>query len=164
MFDKTTDPQITFGLSLNFRFKNFELSALINGAGTAWVQRLGSQQGAAGDYYQYDADGRWTPENTNATKPRAYDGSSTYWRKKFRTDLEFQNQSYARLKNLQLSYSIPMKNLKIGFVKEAQVYVSGQNLFLLYAAKNRIWDPEFSGTRDNYLIMKVTSLGARISF
>jgi len=164
LFDKTTDPQITFGLSLNFRYKNFELSALINGAGTAWVQRLGSQQGAAGDYYQYDADGRWTPENINATKPRAYDGSSTYWRGKFTTNLEYQNQSYARLKNLQLSYSIPMKNIKIGFIKEAQVYVSGQNLFLLYAAKNRIWDPEFSGTRDNYLIMKVTSLGARISF
>jgi hypothetical protein len=44
------------------------------------------------------------------------------------------------------------------------VYVSGQNLFLLYASKNRIWDPEFSGTRDNYLIMKVISVGARISF
>lgn len=164
LFDKTTDPQITFGLSLNLRYKNFELSALVNGAGTAWVRRLGSQQGAAGDYYQYDADGRWTPENINATKPRAYDGSSTYWRGKFATDLEYQNQSYARLKNLQLSYSVPMKNLKVSFVKDLQVYVSGQNLFLLYASKNRIWDPEFSGTRDNYLIMKVMTLGARISF
>ena len=164
LFDKTTDPQISFGLSLNFRYKKFELSALINGAGTSWVRRLGSQQGAAGDYYQYDADGRWTPDNINATKPRAYDGSSTYWRGNFTTDLEYQNQTYARLKNLQLSYSVPMKNLKVNFIKDAQVYVSGQNLFLIYASKNRIWDPEFSGTRDNYLIMKVISVGARISF
>lgn len=164
LFDKTTNPQITYGLSLNFRYKNFELNALINGAGTAWVRRLGSQQGAAGDYYQYDADGRWTPENINATKPRAYDGSSTYWRGKFTTDLEYQNQSYARLKNLQLSYHLPVKNFKPNFIQDAQLYISGQNLFLLYASKNRIWDPEFSGTRDNYLIMKVMSLGARISF
>ncbi len=164
LFDKTTDPEITFGLSLNFRYKNFELSALVNGAGTAWVQRLGSQQGAAGDYYQFSADGRWTPDNIDATKPRAYDGSSTYWRGKFRTDLEFQNQTYARLKNVQLSYYVPLKNLNIKFINDVQVYVSGENLFLIYASKDRIWDPEFSGTRDNYLIMKVMSLGARISF
>ena len=162
LFDKTTDPEITFGLSFNFRYKNFELSALINGAGTAWVRRLGSQQGAAGDYYQYDADGRWTPDNIDATKPRAYDGSSTYWRGKFATDLEYQNQSYARLKNVQLSYYVPTKNIK--FIKDAQIYVSGENLFLIYSSKNRIWDPEFSGTRDNYLIMKVMSVGARVSF
>ena len=164
LFDKTTDPEITFGLSLNFRYKSFELSALINGAGTAWVRMLGSQQGAAGDYYQFSADGRWTPDNINATKPRAYDGSATYWRGKFATDLEYQNQSYARLKNIQLSYHVPLKNLNVKFVSDAQVYVSGENLFLIYASKDRIWDPEFSGTRDNYLIMKVMSVGARISF
>ncbi len=164
LFDKTTNPEITFGLSLNFRYKNFELSALINGAGTAWVRRLGSQQGAAGDYYQFSADGRWTPDNIDATKPRAYDGSSTYWRGKFATDMEYQNQTYARLKNLQLSYNLPLRSFNIKFIKTAQVYVSGQNLFLIYAAKDRIWDPEFSGVRDNYLIMKVMSLGARVSF
>ena len=164
LFDKTVNPEITYGLSLNFRYKSFELSALINGAGTAWVRRLGSQQGAAGDYYQFSADGRWTPDNINATKPRAYDGSSTYWRGKFATDLEYQNQSYARLKNLQLNYHVPLKSLNIKFIKDTQVYVSGQNLFLIYASKDRIWDPEFSGTRDNYLIMKVVSVGARISF
>ncbi len=164
LFDKTIDPEISFGLSLNFRYKSFELSALINGAGTAWVRRLGSQQGAAGDYYQFSADGRWTPDNIDATKPRAYDGSSTYWRGKFATDLEYQNQSYARLKNIQLSYYVPLKNLNITFIKDAQVYVSGENLFLIYASKDRIWDPEFSGTRDNYLIMKVMSVGARVSF
>jgi TonB-linked SusC/RagA family outer membrane protein len=164
LFDKTVNPEITYGLSLNFRYKNFELSALINGAGTAWVRMLGSQQGAAGDYYQFSADGRWTPDNINATKPRAYDGSSTYWRGKFATDLEYQNQSYARLKNLQLNYHVPLKSLNIKFINDTQVYVSGQNLFLIYASKNRIWDPEFSGTRDNYLIMKVVSVGARISF
>ena len=49
-------------------------------------------------------------------------------------------------------------------MKEAQVYISGENLFLIYAAKDRIWDPEFSGGVDNYPIMKVVSVGARIAF
>lgn len=164
LFDKTTNPEITYGLSFNFSYKNFDLSAVISGAATAWVRRLGSQQGSAGDYYQFSADGRWTPDNINATKPRAYDGSSTYWRGKFVTDMEYQNQSYARLKNIQLSYSVSQKILNFKFIKNAQVYISGENLFLIYASKDRIWDPEFSGTRDNYLIMKVMAVGARISF
>ncbi len=164
LFDKTTNPEITYGLNFTFSYKGFQLDALISGAATAWVRRLGSQQGSAGDYYQFSAEGRWTPDNLDATKPRAYDGSATYWRGKFVTDMEYQNQSYARLKNIQLSYSIPQKILHLKVIKNAQVYVSGQNLFLIYSSKDRIWDPEFSGTRDNYLIMKVMSIGARVSF
>ena len=107
IYDKTTNPEITYGLSVDLRYKNFELSAFVYGVGNAMVKRLGSQQGTAGDYYQYNADGRWTPDNIDATKPRAYDGSKTYWRGKYLVDEEFQNQSYARLKNIQLSYRFP---------------------------------------------------------
>ncbi|MEJ7589522.1 MAG: SusC/RagA family TonB-linked outer membrane protein, partial [Ferruginibacter sp.] len=164
LFNKTTNPEITYGLNFTFSYKGFQLDALIAGASNAWVRMLGSQQGSAGDYYQFSADGRWTPDNINATKPRAYDGSATYWRGKFVTDMEYQNQSYTRLKNLQLSYSIPQKITRLKVIKSAQVYVSGQNLFLIHSSKDRIWDPEFSGTRDNYLIMKVMSVGARLSF
>lgn len=164
LFDKTTNPEITFGLSVNFRYKGFTLSALVNGAGTAWVRRLGSQQGAAGDYYQFSADGRWTPDNINASKPRAYDGSSTYWRGKFATDMEYQNQTYARLKNVQLSYNFPRSIFRLNFIRNVQLYLSGENLFLIYSSKDRIWDPEFSGVRDNYPLMKVMSVGARFSF
>ena len=164
LFDKTTNPEITFGLSLNFRYKSVALSGLIYGTGIAWVRRLGSQQGTAGDYYQFSADGRWTPDNIDATKPRAYDGSRTYWRGSYATDMEYQDQSYARMKNIQISYTFPKRLLDVVFLKDAQIYVSGQNLFLIYASKNRIWDPEFSGDRDNYPLMKVMSVGAKISF
>lgn len=164
LFDKTTNPEITFGLSLNFRYKSVALSGLIYGTGIAWVRRLGSQQGTAGDYYQFSADGRWTPDNIDATKPRAYDGSRTYWRGSYATDMEYQDQSYARMKNIQLSYTFPKRLLDVIYLKDAQIYISGQNLFLIYASKNRIWDPEFSGDRDNYPLMKVMSVGAKVSF
>ncbi|RYZ29384.1 MAG: SusC/RagA family TonB-linked outer membrane protein, partial [Sphingobacteriales bacterium] len=164
VYGKTANPEVTFGLSVNLRYKGFALSALVNGAGTAWVQMLGSQQGSAGDYYQYHADGRWTPDNIDASKPRAYDGFTTYWRGKYPTDFEYQDQNYARLKNVQLSYSIPRSVFRLNMVRDIQVYVQGQNLFLIYSSKDRIWDPEFSGVRDNYPLMRVLSLGARISF
>ncbi|HTE23618.1 SusC/RagA family TonB-linked outer membrane protein [Flavitalea sp.] len=163
LFDKTTNPEITYGFSFNLRYKNIELSALIYGVGTAWVRRLGSQQGTQGDYYQYSADGRWTPDNIDASKPRAYDGAKTYWRGTHATDMEYQNQSYARFKNLQVTYTIPEKIQKLIRLHNVQVYLSGQNLFLIYSSKDRIWDPEFSGSRDNYPLMKVITAGARVS-
>ncbi|MGN6495427.1 MAG: SusC/RagA family TonB-linked outer membrane protein [Agriterribacter sp.] len=164
VYDKTANPVVTYGISLNVRYKGFALSALVNGAGNASVLMLGSQQGSAGDYYQFHADGRWTPDNIDATKPRAYDGYATYWRGSHPTELEYQNQGYARLKNVQLSYNFPRSVFKLDMIRDIQLYVSGQNLFLIYSSKNRIWDPEFSGVRDNYPLMRVMSLGARISF
>lgn len=160
LFDKTANPEITYGISFNLTYKSFDLSALINGVGTAWFRRLGSQQGYAGDYYQFTADGRWTPDNIDATKPAAHNGGAEY----AGTQLAYQNGAYARMKNIQISYSLPKKILNPIYIKDAQVYVSGENLFLIYASKDRIWDPEFNVLRDNYPLMKVISIGARVSF
>jgi TonB-linked SusC/RagA family outer membrane protein len=164
LFDQTSIPEITYGVTLNFKYKNFELNALVTGVGTAWRQMLGSQQGLSGNYYQFQADGRWTPENPDATKPRTPNGWRPYWRSNsFRTDMEFQNMEFARLKNVELSYTIPEKFQNAVKLSNAQLYFSGQNLFLIYASQG-IWDPEFSANRDNYPIMKVFTLGARVSF
>ncbi|QNF33519.1 TonB-dependent receptor [Adhaeribacter swui] len=164
LFDQTSVPEITYAASLNVGYKAFRLSALITGVGTAWRQMLGSQQGLQGNYYQYQADGRWTPDNPNATKPRTPNGWQPYWRNNsFRTDMEYQNMEFARLKNVELSYTLPKKFQNTLKMANAEIYLSGQNLFLLYASQG-IWDPEFSGNRDNYPIMKVYTIGARVSF
>ena len=164
LFDKTSVPEITYAVNMNFRYKSLELTALVTGVGTSWRQMLGSQQGLAGNYYQFQADGRWTPNNIDAIKPRTPDRWRPYWRSNsFRTDMEFQNMEFARLKNVQLSYSVPKRFRDAVRLKNAQVFVSGQNLFLIYASQG-IWDPEFSANRDNYPIMKVFTLGANVSF
>lgn len=163
LFDKNANPEITFGLNLNLRYKNFELSALVNGAAIAMKQMLGSQQGTSGNYYMYYAEGRWTPDNIDAKKPRAYEGATQYWRSSHRTDMEFQDMNYARFKNLQLSYSLPASVTSKLRLQTAQFFVSGQNLFLIYASDG-IWDPEFGGDRDNYPLMRTVAVGANISF
>jgi TonB-linked SusC/RagA family outer membrane protein len=164
LFDKTSVPEITYAVSLNVRYKSIALTALVTGVGTAWRQMLGSQQGSAGNYYQFQADGRWTPENPTATHPRTPNGWSPYWRSSsFRTDMEFQNMEFARLKNVELSYTLPKNFQDAVHLSHAQLFLSGQNLFLIYASQG-IWDPEFSAGRDNYPIMKVFTLGGRFSF
>jgi TonB-dependent starch-binding outer membrane protein SusC len=162
LFDQTSNPEITYGLSFNTRYKNWQLTGLIQGVGNT-MRRLydDARQGSAGNYYQHDAIGRWTPENPNASKPRAFEREEEYWRRAYETDYAYVDVSYARLKNLQLSYKIPL-NLKILQIREAELYFSGQNLLLLYTGNN-LMDPELRGM-NTYPIMKVLSLGAKINF
>ncbi len=180
IFPKTVNPEITFGFNFNLRYKNWALNGLIQGSGNAMRLVYAQLQGLAGNYFAYDAEGRWTPDNPNASKPRAFDRNDAYWRSDYRTDYSYQNAAYARMKNLQLVYNIP-KNIQDKIrLKDAQIYLSGQNLFLLYSG-NKIIDPEVGGivtqnanvSQDqniytssgsvNYPIMKIYTIGARIT-
>ena len=86
-----------------------------------------------------------------------------YWRSNYITDYDYCNLAFARLKNLELSYTIPADITKSVWLKNAQVYISGQNLFLLYNAFKMNQDPELSST-SNYPLMKVYAVGARVAF
>jgi TonB-linked SusC/RagA family outer membrane protein len=170
---KTVNPEITYGLSFNLTYKNWSLNGLVQGAGNSSRRVLIELQGIAGNYFAYDANGRWTPDNVNASKPRAFDRNDAYWRTSYVTDYSNQNSAFARMKNLQLAYTIPAAVLSRIHFKSAEIYVSGQNLFLIYNG-NKLIDPEVGGIRTmvrapaapgvyNYPIMKVYALGARVS-
>ncbi|MCG6190665.1 TonB-dependent receptor [Maribellus maritimus] len=164
LFPLTTTPELTFGASFNLQYKNWELSGLLQGHGRALREIYTDERiGTGGNYFQYDAEDRWTPDNIDATKPRAYERVEEYWRSSYVTDYNFANVSYLRLKNLQLNYNIPsdlVRSLKI--ISGAKIYLSGQNLWLIYAG-NEIMDPEVSGM-SSYPIMKVMSVGAQVTF
>jgi len=120
------------------------------------------ETGTIGNYYAYEAIDRWTPTNTDATKPRAYEREEEYWRSNYPTDYNYQLGGYARLKNLQLSYSIPKPLLNKIFLEDAQIYASGENLFFIYD-QNKILDPEAADMM-SYPIMKVYTLGIKVAF
>lgn len=180
LFPKSVNPEITYGISFNVQYKSWALSGLVQGAGKAVRRVYQELQGFAGNYFAYDAAGRWTSDNINATKPRAFDRIDAYWRNDYLTDYSFQNEAYARMKNLQLSYTLPKNSLRAIFITQAQVYVSAQNLFLIYSG-NKIIDPEVGGIRTItgtaadglidpansgatiYPIMKVYTIGVRVS-
>lgn len=170
---KTVNPEITYGLTFGLTYKNWSLSGLIQGAENSSRRVLVELQGLAGNYFAYDANGRWTPDNINATKPRAFDRNNVYWRSGYVTDYSYQDGGYARLKNLQLVYTFPASVYNKIKLKGAQLYLAGQNLFLIYN-KNKYLDPEVGGIRTvtsmspnsgvySYPIMRVYSVGARIS-
>ncbi len=163
LFDKTSDPELTFGISFNLNFKSWSLRGLIQGAGTTLRDMASdSQTGSIGNYYAYEAIDRWTVDNIDATKPRAYEREEEYWRSDYVTDYNYQKSGYGRLKNIQLSYTIPKKLLNVIMMQDAQVYISGENLLLIYS-QNKILDPELSDM-SNYPIMKVYTLGVKVAF
>ncbi|EPR71312.1 TonB-dependent receptor [Cyclobacterium qasimii M12-11B] len=162
LFDRTVNPEITFGLNLSLTYKNWAVRALVQGVGNVQKEIYNVIQGSGGNYFMYDAEGRWTPENNISDKPRAFERDEEYWRGSHKTNYGFHNSSFARLKNLQISYIIPEYINNFARLKSSQIYFSGQNLFLLYS-KNKLMDPEL-GSISNYPLMKVYSLGIEVSF
>lgn len=173
LFPKTVDPEITYGVSFNLNYKNWGLSGLVQGTGSAIRKMYAQLQGFAGNYFEYDAIGRWTPDNIDAQKPRAFDRNDAYWRSEYLTDYSYQSTAFARMKNMQLTYTLSQDLQKSLGLAAGQIYLSGQNLFLIYSG-NKITDPELGGNdpvEDQYAtnatfypLMKTFALGARITF
>ncbi len=163
LFEKTADPKLTYGIGFNLNYKSWMLRGLIQGAGST-LRSMSSdlQTGSIGNYFAYEAIDRWTPENKNASKPRAYEREEEYWRVNYLTDYNYQLGAYGRLKNIQLSYILPQQWLDFIMVKEASLYVSAENALLLYN-QNKILDPEARDMQE-YPIMKTYTIGAKITF
>lgn len=163
LFEKTADPKLTYGLGFNLNYKNWNLRGLIQGAGST-MRSIASdlQTGSVGNYFAYEAKDRWTPTNINASKPRAYEREEEYWRVNYMTDYNYQLGGYGRLKNIQLTYTLPRQLLSFIMVKEASLYISGANTLLLYN-QNKILDPEARNMQE-YPIMKTYTVGAKITF
>lgn len=116
-----------YGISLDLRWKGFELFALGNAQTGRSLYYNSSYYWIYGDEkYTSAVLNRWTPETAaTATYPRltTTNGSnnfrnSTYW---------LYSDNYLNLTRTQLTYTIPPKL----FWKGLQVYVRGENLFTL---------------------------------
>lgn len=165
LFPLTNVPEITFGFSFDFSYKNWELRGLVQGQSRA-MQAVYNQfiVGTGGNYLKYDADDRWTPENTEASKPRAFERVEEYWRSDYDNDYMYSRTDFARLKNLQLSYRLPRELQNQLKLKNAKVFIAGQNLLMIYSGhKVKSMDPERGGT-GSYPIMSVVSIGAEVTF
>ncbi|WP_375587774.1 TonB-dependent receptor [Flagellimonas aurea] len=124
-------PDFTYGISNEFKYKNLGLSFFFQGVEG---QDLLNVNVIESMYPSNDrrnrlsmmAD-RWTPNNPNAAWPSATDPNSYAGGKV--NSLTVLDASYLRLKNVQLSYDVPMDNIK--FMNSLRLYVTGQNLFTI---------------------------------
>ncbi len=156
--DKTTLPTLTGGLNIDLNYENVYLSIFFQGAGGSLRNNYYEMQGEAGNYLAQNVEGRWTPENTGASKPRAWNRYNEYWRANANT-YWLQNSDYFRLKNLELGYNLPQTWVsKLGLSK-LTIFGSGQNVITFTKVKD--FDPETTSATA-YPLNKVYNLGINI--
>jgi outer membrane receptor protein involved in Fe transport len=135
-------PKYTFGLTLNLEYKGFDFMVFLQGtAGSKIFQGL-QRLDIMNSNYQTKALGRWTGEGTTNEFPRltSNDANGNYGKM---SDFYLEKGDYARVKVLQLGYSLPQNIYsKIGASK-LRVYLTGENLLTL--TKYTGYDPEVGG-------------------
>ena len=102
-------------------------------------------------------DDHWTPETPDAKFPRASrntgDAASTFW---------MRNGSFMRLKNVNLSYSLPKSVVTKLKISQMKFFLEGNNLCLLQD-NVKYYDPESSSIFD-YPLMRSYTFGVNLSF
>lgn len=126
-------PDFEFGFNSNFSYKNFSLSVFLQGTygndiffATAFTNLNSFQR--TQNQFEYLFGNYWTQEkpNPHAKYPRI--SPLTQMRP---SDRFIEDGSYLRVKSLQLSYDVPLKNAGINWLSQLSIYLKATNLFTL---------------------------------
>jgi TonB-linked SusC/RagA family outer membrane protein len=164
LIDHADVPETFYGITLDMRYKGLTLSILAQGAGKTLVNNTPDERrGEAGNYFQWNFDNRWTPENTNTSIGRAWDRTNFYWSNFVNPSTYWlSNMAYCRLKNAVLSYNIPKRFYSVLGISNASISISGNNLFLIWSAQ-KYFDPEIANPMA-YPAMRTFAIGANVTF
>ncbi|GBU07793.1 SusC/RagA family TonB-linked outer membrane protein [Bacteroidales bacterium] len=164
-------PSFTYTFGLNMSYKNFDLHAFFQGVTN--VSTYSDRIAAIPFWFGCGLPTEWlteawTPERgSSATLPilTTYEGSQN---ENFRlNDFWLRDASYLRMKNIQLTYNVPVSFLKrkVPVIKALRVFVNGANL-LTFSPMNQ-FDPEKdvkSSTWYEYPSLKSYTTGINLTF
>jgi hypothetical protein len=137
-FDRTVIgspyPDIIFGMTNRFTYKNISLSISLQGVQGNKVLDLQRGQSAndRARFRQYAyMDNYWKSEREpgDGKTPRPNDTPTGNWRGEY-SSLWLDNASYVRINNINLSYMLPDPLLKKLRISSARVYANATNPFL----------------------------------
>ncbi len=135
------NPDLTGGFSNRFTYKRFSLNVLFtfskgNDVYNYLRNRLEAVSTTENQLLSVNNRWRFNGQVTNTPKATFGDpmGNSRF------SDRWIEDGSYLRLRNISLSYNVPIRDG--GFLKSATIYVNGNNLFTV--TKYLGYDPEFS--------------------
>ncbi len=150
-FQGSSLPDIYGGLTNLLSYKRFDLSfsfsysigGKIFDGDQPMIMHLGY---APGRSWSKEALTRWTPENTDTDFPRLSYVSDS-WNTIPSTRFLF-SATYARLKNVDFSYSLPQSIMDVLRLSELKLRVSGENLWTIFGHKGL--DPEQTVTGSTF--------------
>lgn len=153
-----TLPRLYYGLNLTLGYRNFSLYILANGRAAYDVALTNRYfQNGWGDN-NYSA---FVRDNIDSDYPRLtyykvnnnFKGSS-YW---------LRDGSYFKIQNIELSYTVPAKNIYTYGIQGIKVFVTGSNLLTISKLKDV--DPEsIDSGISNYPLFRTFTAGIKLSF
>ena len=161
-------PEIIYGFGFSVGWKSLSLSAMFQGAAHVDAMLSGEgvlpfAQGSSRGNLLNNITDRWTEANPrqDVFYPRLSIGNmnmnyeaSTWWLK---------STSYLRLKNIELSYTLPDRWMKRIHINNARIFIQGVNL--LTFSKFKLWDVELGDGRGaKYPNIGSVSLGINFNF
>lgn len=127
----TPYPKFEYGFNSNFSYKDVSLTVFLQGVkgndiffATAFTN-LNSFQRTQNQFADLFGN-YWTADNPNPNAKYPKLSSLTQMRPSNRF---IEDGSYLRVKSVQLSYSLPVKRMKLGWLNYASIYVKATNLF-----------------------------------
>ncbi|OUN82402.1 TonB-dependent receptor [Bacteroides sp. An51A] len=160
-------PKVSGGFQSDLTWRNLSLSMLFSYAigGKLYnndYKSMISVSGGNGSTLSKDMLNRWTPENRYTDIPRlSYDQTSYFTSSSSRW---LVNRSFLRLKTVTLSYNLPEKWLHYATIKQASIFLQGENL-LTFCHQQGL-DPEqpINGMVSyRYPAMKTFSFGINVT-
>ncbi|UYQ95853.1 TonB-dependent receptor [Chitinophaga horti] len=118
-------PEYNASMNFQFGYKGFQLSLLFNGV-TNVSSNVIFQSNSLAQYYA-PMLGRWTPDNPNPTWPATRPGLNANPNESL-NDFILQDASYIKLRNVQLTYSLPRRWISRLRLQNLTLVASGQNL------------------------------------
>ncbi|MBN8825726.1 MULTISPECIES: TonB-dependent receptor [unclassified Spirosoma] len=142
--DKTVignpNPKFIYGFNSSVSFKGLELSFFIQGVQGNDLANLSAIGNTLDFNYGLNMPhevylNHWTPTHTDAKYPVISSKNSYNF-----SNRNIENGSFMRLRNIQLAYTLPLKQWGLNNLRRIQIYASGQNLLTI--TKYSWWDPE----------------------
>lgn len=152
-------PPLTMGITNNFRYKNFSLNVLIDGKFGGIIYSNMYQYAYRFGLPQETLPGRETgitvtgvtPEGNPFTKTWKKEEVDTYYdNDKNYTAMFMFNNDFVKLRQVVLSYNLPVNRLAFLKLQSASISFVARNLAILYKdKKNQYFDPESGYTSTN---------------
>ena len=160
ILENSPTPKIVYGITMGLEWNGFALNTLFQGQGQAQTiyRPFDINQQAA--FYE----NRWQSElrTPNASFPAAFDTASSSFREV--STVWVRNNSFLRLKNVEISYSLNNKLLDQLGLKSLRFFVTGHNLLIIHD-NVKINDPESnSSTGWYYPQQRLISTGISLTF
>ncbi len=155
-------PHFTFGMNMNFDYKNFDMNLFFQGVGK--VQGMIGEWAGNVPWQSFVMDFQkdyWTPENPDAKYPRPEAFADKNW---VNADFWIVNTGYLKLKNIQLGYTLPSALTKRLNIQRLRFYLAASNVFTISAINKWGFDPEFNTSLRTYPQLSLYTAGINLTF